>query len=171
MALARRYHPGVAWTEGAKTIDFLVAHTRLERISPEGLRAATATLVQRAAKRLDTAKAALNVEDFDGVFTNAYDVYRMSGEALLLVQGLRATGGDGSHVTVEDAVCAQFSGHVDDFTKAIFERFRQGRHAAQYFDPSKADKTKRDAEWALATADRALHQTAALIDQGAIELY
>ena len=161
----------MAWTEGAKTIDFRVAHTRLERISPEGLRAATATLVQRAAKRLDTAKAALNVEDFDGVFTNAYDVYRMSGEALLLVQGLRATGGDGSHVTVEDAVCAQFSGHVDDFTKAIFERFRQGRHAAQYFDPSKADKTKRDAEWALATADRALHQTAALIDQGAIELY
>ena len=122
----------MAWTEGAKTIDFLVAHTRLERISPEGLRAATATLVQRAAKRLDTAKAALNVEDFDGVFTNAYDVYRMSGEALLLVQGLRATGGDGSHVTVEDAVCAQFSGHVDDFTKAIFERFRQGNDRVSY---------------------------------------
>lgn len=171
VVMRRRYHRGMAWTEGAKTIDFLLGRSRLERISAEGLGGATAALMQRATKRLETAKAALVAEDFDGAFTNAYDVYRMSGETLLLLQGLRATAGDGSHVTVEDAVCAQFSGEVDDFTKAIFERFRQGRHAAQYFDPSKAEKTKPDAEWALATADRALNQTRALFEGGTLEPY
>ena len=54
---------------------------------------------------------------------------------------------------------------------AIYERFRQGRHAAQYFDPSKAEKTRPDAGWALSTAGRALSQTRAVIDGGTIELY
>lgn len=161
----------MAWTEGAKTIDFLLGRSKLERTSTEGLGPATAALVKRATKRLATAKAALAAEDFDGAFTNSYDVYRMSGEALLLLQGLRATGGDGSHVTVEDAVCAQFVGEIDDFSKAIFERFRQGRHAAQYFDPSKAEKTGGDAAWAVATAGRALRQTQELIAGGAVEPY
>ena len=161
----------MAWTEGAKTIDFLLGRNRLERIAPGGLYAATAALLERATKRLATARGALAAEDFDGAFTNAYDVYRMSGEALLLLQGLRATGGDGSHVTVGDSVCAQFSGEVDDFTKAIFERFRQGRHAAQYFDPAKAEKTKADAEWALATADRTLRQAVALVADGTLGPY
>lgn len=161
----------MAWAEGAKAVDFLLGRSKLERISTGGLGPATAALLQRAMKRLATAKGALAAEDLDGAFTNAYDVYRMAGEALLLQQGLRATGGDGSHVTVEDAVCAQFSGEVDDFTKAIFERFRQGRHAAQYFDPSKAEKTGPDAEWALSTAARALSQTTKLIARGTLEPY
>lgn len=159
------------WAEGAKTIDFLLDRSRRERINAEDLGPATAALAQRATKRLATAQGALAAEDFDGAFTNAYDVYRMCGEALLLLQGLRATGGDGSHVTVEDSVCSQFNGEVDDFSKAIFERFRQGRHAAQYFDPSKAEKTSSDAEWALDTAGRALAQAAALINSGRIDPY
>ena len=161
----------MAWAEGAKTVEFLVGRNKLERISTDDLGPATAALLQRATKRLETAKGALAAEDFDGAFTNAYDVYRMAGEALLLVQGLRATGGDGSHVTVEDAVCAQFGGVVEDFNKAIYERFRQGRHAAQYFDPSKAEKTRPDAGWALSTADRALSRSTALIDGGTVEPY
>ena len=156
---------------GTNTIEFLVGRNKLERISTDDLGPATAVLVQRATKRLETAKGALAAEDFDGAFTNAYDVYRMAGEALLLVQGLRATGGDGSHVTVEDAVCAQFGGVVEDFNKAIYECFRQGRHAAQYFHPSKAEKTRPDAGWALSTADRALSRSTALIDGGTVEPY
>lgn len=161
----------MAWAEGAQTVNFLISRGKLERISTNDVRSATAALLQRAAKRLETANGALAAEDLDGAFTNAYDVYRMSGEALLLLQGLRATGGDGSHVTVEDAACAQFSGEVDDFSKAIFERFRQGRHAAQYFDPSKAEKTRADAAWALSTAGRALDQTKSLIIGGTLDPY
>jgi len=161
----------VGWTEGAKTIEYLLSRDRLERITTSNLNAAADALLGRATKRLSTAEAARSAEDFDGAFTNAYDVYRMSGEALLLLQGLRATGGDGSHVTVEDSVCAQFGGEVDDFTKAIFERFRQGRHAAQYFDLSMSDKSEADAEWALETADRALRQSGVLATSGALGPY
>lgn len=161
----------MGWAEGAKTVDYLLDRGRLERIESRGLDVSTAALLERATKRLGTAGAAVATEDFDGAFTNAYDVYRMAGEALLLLQGLRATGGDGSHVTVEDAVCAQFGSQVQDFTKAIFERFRQGRHAAQYFDPSGADKTSTDAEWALETAARALQQAGALAAGGALDPY
>jgi hypothetical protein len=32
----------------------------------------------------------------------------MAAEVLLLRQGLRATGGDGSHIAVDDAVSGQF---------------------------------------------------------------
>lgn len=155
--------------EGTNTIEFLVGRNKLERISTDDLGPATAVLVQRATKRLETAKGALAAEDFDGAFTNAYDVYRMAGEALLLVQGLRATGGDGSAVTVGRSLRSLAA--VEDFNKAIYECFRQGRHAAQYFDPSQGGKTGPDAGWALSTADRALSRSTALIDGGTVEPY
>lgn len=49
-------------------------------------------------------RAALANGDADGAYAAAYDAYRMAGEALLARQLLRATGGDGSHVAVEDAI-------------------------------------------------------------------
>lgn len=95
----------------------------------------------------------------------AYDSYRMAAESLLIRQGLRATGGDGSHVTVEDAVSAQFSDEVPAYAKPTFERFRRTRHAAQYFDPTAPDLLAEDAEWSLSTAERALEATTALSSQ------
>ena len=102
-----------------------------------------ATLLQRAERRLETtARAALNGGDVDGAYVAAYDAYRMTAEALLACQGLRATGGDGSHMTVEDAVSAQFALDIPAFAKPTFERFRRTRHSAQYFDPDAAPITK-----------------------------
>jgi hypothetical protein len=80
----------------------------------------------------------------------------MAAEALLARQGLRATGGDGSHMSVEDAVSAQFAVEIPAFAKPIFERLRRTRHTAQYFDPSAAPITKPDAEWAIQKATEAL---------------
>ena len=57
-------------------------------------------------------------------FANAYDVYRMAAEVMLR-QGLRATGGDGSYVAVEDAVSAPFASRIDGFSKVRFKRMRQ----------------------------------------------
>ena len=81
---------------------------------------------------------ALEGGDVDGAYVAAYDAYRMAGESLLARQGLRATGGDGSHVTVEDAVSAQFAADIPAFVKPTFERLRRTRHSAQYFDPDAA---------------------------------
>jgi hypothetical protein len=80
----------------------------------------------------------------------------MAAEALLARQGLRATGGDGSHMSVEDAVSAQFAAEIPAFAKPIFERLRRTRHTAQYFDPSAAPITKPDAEWAIQKATEGL---------------
>ena len=80
----------------------------------------------------------------------------MAMEALLAWQGMRATGGDGSHMTVEDAVSAQFAAEIPAFAKPTFERFRRTRHAAQYFDPDAAPITEADAKWAIEKAAAAL---------------
>ena len=82
--------------------------------------------------------------DVDGAYVAAYDAYRMAAEALLGRQGLRATGGDGSHMAVEDAVSAQFGDGIPAFAKPTFERLRRTRHTAQYFDPSAAPISSAD---------------------------
>jgi uncharacterized protein (DUF1330 family) len=64
----------------------------------------------------------------------AYDAYRMAAESLLARRGLRATGRDGSHMAVEDAVSAQFAADIPAFAEPTFERLRRIRHSAQYFD-------------------------------------
>jgi hypothetical protein len=113
--------------------------------------------MERAARRLETtAAAALRGGDIDGAYVAAYDAYRMAAEGLLAWHGMRATGGDGSHMTVEDAVSAQFAVDIPAFAKPTFERFRRTRHTAQYFDPNAAPITKSDASWAIEKATAAL---------------
>lgn len=138
--------------QGRTTVDFLLARGRLELVDVSTASLTSALIMDRARKRLRTAAAGLEVEDAEGAFAAAYDAYRMAADALLACQGLRATGGDGSHVTVEDAVSAQFSAAIPAFVKPTFERFRRMRHAAQYFDPQHGEIMAADAAWALATA-------------------
>ncbi|MEA2829227.1 MAG: hypothetical protein QOG43_3666 [Actinomycetota bacterium] len=128
---------------------FLIDRGRLESIQVLDPAAAASTAVERGTRRLRTATGGLEAGDPDGAYAAAYDAYRMAAEALLIRQGLRASGGEGSHVTVEDAVSAQFAGDIEEFAKPTFERFRRMRHMAQYFDPSAAPTTVEDAEWAL----------------------
>lgn len=149
----------VSWEPGRRTVEYLLQRNRLERLDPAGLVESADAVLERAAKRLLTATAGLEVGDVDGAFVAAYDAYRMAAESLLVRQGLRATGGEGSHVTVEDAIAAQFADAIDAFAKPTFERFRRSRHAAQYFDPSAPEISDADARWALGTARRAVQGT------------
>lgn len=142
---------------GKRTIAYLVERGRLESITVEDTAATAEALVGRAMRRLETtATAALRGGDVDGAYVAAYDAYRMAAEALLAWRGMRATGGDGSHMTVEDAVSAQFATDIPAFAKATFERFRRTRHSAQYFDPDAAPITEPDARWAIEKAAAAL---------------
>jgi hypothetical protein len=110
------------WAKGEQTVQFLVDRNRLESFEAEDLAALTEALVARAVRRVETtATAALPGGDVDGAFVAAYDGYRMAAEALLARQALRATGGDGSHMAVEDAVSAQFRGEIPAFAKPTFE--------------------------------------------------
>ena len=152
------------WAKGEQTVQFLVGRNRLESFEAEDLAALTEALVARATLRVETtAAAALAGGDVDGAYVAAYDAYRMAAEALLARQALRATGGDGSHMAVEDAVSAQFSAEIPVFAKPTFERLRRARHSAQYFDPTAAPLTASDATWAIEKAKEALSGVKALL--------
>lgn len=144
------------WPEGEVTLAHLMARGRLEALGETDLAEAADGAVIRARKRLVTAASALDGDDIDGAYAAAYDAYRMAAEALLLRQGLLATGGEGSHVTVEDAVSAQFATRITGYAKATYERFRKTRHTAQYFDPSAPPLERADAEWALGVSRAAV---------------
>ena len=137
------------WPTGEQTVSFLIDRGSLESLGETDLASAAETAIARALKRLETATAALYGGDLDGAYSAAYDAYRMAAEALLIRQGLHATGGAGSHMTVEDAVSAQFADRIPGYAKPTFERFRRTRHSAQYFDPSAPPITRADSEWAL----------------------
>jgi hypothetical protein len=140
----------VRWLKGEQTVIYLIDRGRLESFEARDLTTLADAQIHRATLRLNaTAVSALEKGDIDGCYAAAYDAYRMAAEALLARQGLRATGGDGSHMSVEDAVSAQFAAKIPAFAKPIFERLRRTRHTAQYFDPSAAPITKPDAEWAI----------------------
>ena len=145
------------WRTGERTVHFLISRGRLESFEAGDLALLADAQVARAARRVDaTATAALRMGDVDGAYAAAYDAYRMAGESLLARQGLRATGGDGAHMAVEDAVSAQFAADIAAFAKPTFERLRRTRHTAQYFDPSAAPITEADASWAIGRARAAV---------------
>ena len=139
-------------SEGRNTIEYLLGRGRLERIDGKTAGDSAAAIIGRAARRLLTADGGLKVGDVEGAFAAAYDAYRMAAEALLIRQGLRATGGEGSHTTVEDAISGQYAKLIPGFAKPTFERLRRTRHAAQYFDPSSAEISADDSVWALVTS-------------------
>jgi hypothetical protein len=152
------------WARGERTIQYLVNENRLESFEAEDLAGLTEALIGRAVLRVETtAAAALAGGDVDGAYVAAYDAYRMAAEALLARQALRATGGDGSHMAVEDTVSTQFRVEIPAFAKPTFERFRRARHSAQYFDPSAAPLTASDAGWAIEKAKEALAGVKALL--------
>jgi hypothetical protein len=152
------------WAIGERTVQFLVDRNRLESFEAKDLAALTEALIGRAVLRVETtATAALAGGDVDGAFVAAYDAYRMAAEALLVRQALRATGGDGSHMAVEDAVSAQFGTEIPAFAKPTFERLRRARHSAQYFDPSAPPLIASDATWAIEKAKEALSGVKALL--------
>jgi len=148
-------------------VQFLLERGRLESFEADEMVVLAEAFLERAALRLEaTARAALANGDADGAFAAAYDAYRMAAESLLACQGLRATGGDGSHMSVEDAVSSQFASEIPAFAKPTFERLRRTRHTAQYFDPAAAPIAKADAEWAIEKAARAISATKALLSAG-----
>jgi hypothetical protein len=120
------------WHRGERTVQFLVERGRLESFKADELGALAGAFLDRSALRLEaTARAALTNGDADGAFAAAYDAYRMAAEALLARQGLRATAGDGSYMSVEDAVSSQFASEIPAFAKPTFERLRRTRHLAR----------------------------------------
>ena len=160
-----------SWEHGRSTIDYLIGRGRLEQIAAGASASTARAILTRAGRRLGSARAVLDTGDHEGAYVAAYDAYRMAAESLLAQQGLRASGGDGSHVTVEDSVSAQFATEIESFTKPTFECFRLTRHTAQYFDPAAAEVSVEDALWAIGKAQSAVEGARDLSEAGRVELF
>ena len=151
--------------KASSAIDFLIDKGRLESVSEEGGDKAADRLIQDASKRLRSARSLLGL-DSGSAFSLAYDAYRMAAESLLARQCLRATGSEGSHRTVEEAVSCQFGNEISAFSKPNFEQFRQMRNASQYPDFESPEVTDGDAQWAVGLADDALSGAQGLMSSG-----
>ena len=99
MVTGRRYVAGVQPDPSSRrAVEFLIRRGRLETIDGTGAAEAAELMLGRAERRLLTAAGGISFGDLEGGFAAAYDAYRISAEGLLVRQGIRATGGDGSHM-------------------------------------------------------------------------
>lgn len=82
----------------------------------------------------------------------------------MLYLGYRVPATQGGHRIATDIAHVAMQPDTDAFAPAGAERFRQGRHESEYFDPARpVDKTAGDASWAVDLAERAVNAVAAAI--------
>lgn len=94
------------WDANTAGIAYLVGSGRIEHVAPSAERARF--LVAEARRHLASAQTLAATTDTSLAFLAAYDAARKALTAVLAVQGLRASGGDGGHAVLLDAVRPQF---------------------------------------------------------------
>ncbi|MFP5488179.1 MAG: HEPN domain-containing protein [Acidimicrobiia bacterium] len=126
---------------------------RLEHVDE----ASALVCLDRAAARLKAATVLVDAELWEPAFTTAYDAYRTAADAIVLRLGHRVPATPGGHRIATDIAHAALQSTSDAFAPASAERFRQGRHESEYFDPARpVDKTAGDARWAIDLATTAI---------------
>ncbi|MGL5830228.1 MAG: hypothetical protein ACRC0L_11755 [Angustibacter sp.] len=128
------------WEKGCATIDELIREGRLERIS--GHAANGNHLIRSAEALLSSASRELH-QNPEAAYVLIYDAARKAATALLLHQGLRPKS-SGHHVTVEQAVRAQFGGPF-----SAFGALRRRRGEIEYPQGGEDEVTSSEAEQAL----------------------
>ena len=139
----------MTWQPGRDTVQQLLDHGELERVTPDG--AVADRLLADAARHLITASAGIETGDLVGAYQLAYDALRKSAAALLAAQGLRATS-RGGHIAVQDAVSAQFGSTLR--TLSAFGRLRRARNRFEYPDSDDAGPSPDDVLDAVDVAQR-----------------
>ena len=140
----------------ARVIALFDQRGQLDRLQDIDVDAARACL-DRAADRLSAATLLIQAEHWESAFTTAYDAYRTAADAVVLFLGYRVPATRGGHRIATDIAHAALRSDTESFALAGAERFRQGRHESEYFDPARpVDKTAADAAWAVELAARAI---------------
>jgi len=141
----------------ARVIALFEGRGQLDALEHADTSAARACL-NRASERLRAASVLSDAELWESAFTSAYDAYRTAADAIVLVLGRRVPATRGGHRIATDIAGAALGSDTDAFSAAGAERFRQGRHESEYFDPARpVDKTAADATWAIELATKAIH--------------
>lgn len=139
-----------------RVIELFEGRGQLDRLRAADADAALACL-GRAKERLSAASVLIDAKLWESAFTTAYDAFRTAADAVLLFLGYRVPATRGGHRIATDIAHAAMQPDTDAFAPAGAERFRQGRHESEYFDPARpVDKTEPDARWAVELASRAV---------------
>lgn len=125
------------WNKGSEVIERLLEARHLEEVPADA--DTVDRLIATARRHIESAT---NSADFDpeGALSLAYDAARKAATAVLAHQGLRPTSA-GGHITVVDAVNAQFPG-VEGLKS--LDRLRRRRNQAEYPDPRDYDPVTSD---------------------------
>lgn len=128
----------------------------VERLEVAGSSVA-ATCLARAEERLTAARLLLEARLWPPAYTSAYDAYRMAAEAIVVALGYRVPAVAGAHRITLDIARAAIGDASGVFAAAASDRFRAGRHEAEYFDPDRpSETTEADGRWALERAPAAI---------------
>jgi hypothetical protein len=150
------YHRCVDAESAARVIELFEGRGQLDRLEHADANAALACLA-RANERLRAASVLADAELWESAFTTAYDAYRTSADALVLSLGCRVPATQGGHRIATDVAHAALKSDSEAFSPGGAERFRQGRHESEYFDPGRpVDKTEADTRWAIKMATSAI---------------
>lgn len=129
---------------------------RLVQVDP----ADAAACLDRSRTRLTAAELLAGASLSEAAFTSAYDAYRGAADAIVLLLGYRVPATAGAHRIAMDIAHASVQPNPA-FAPATAERFRQGRHESEYFDPGRpVDKTDEDVRWAVQLARAAIDAVA-----------
>ena len=117
----------MSWETGSERVQELIDRGELGQVPPDDELARR--MLADARRHLATAAAAQSTEDLSGAYQLAYDALRKSAASLLEAQGLRSTS-RGGHITVQDAVIAQFGSSIRALRS--FSRLRRARNTFEY---------------------------------------
>lgn len=147
---------GVVSEHANRVIRLFESRGQLDRVAGADRGAAQACL-ERAKSRLAAARLLEEAEHWEAAYTTAYDAYRTSADAVVLELGFRVPATAGAHRVAADVAHAVLRDGTDAFSPPTAERFREGRHESEYFDPERpVDKTAADAAWAIERAQLAV---------------
>lgn len=134
----------------------LEARGQLDRLPGADAAAARACL-DRAKSRLAASRLLVDAGHWESAYTTAYDAYRTAADSVVLGLGYRVPAIAGAHRIATDITHAALRGVTAAFEPPTAERFREGRHESEYFDPERpVDKTQADAVWAVERAQSAV---------------
>ena len=83
------------------------------------------------------ASVLIDAKLWESAFTTAYDAFPTAADAVVLFPGYRVPATRGGHGIATDIAHAVMQPDTDAFAPAGAERFRQGRHESEYFDPAR----------------------------------
>jgi hypothetical protein len=155
----------MTWEAGRERVQQLVDAAEVERVAPDI--AVARRLLEDAGRHLATASAAKAAGDMSGAYQLAYDAFRKSAASLLEAQGLRATS-RGGHLSVQEAVTAQFGTVVRAFRSC---RIRRARNSFEYPSTSTLGPFADDVDDAVKAATEAHSAARTILNQELLTPY